>query len=351
MLNEREVDTVKSAWVVGREMIKLFEKEYEKPSSDEVVVRVKSCGICGTDLHFFNDYPGDKPTPLGHEVSGVVHELGSGVEDLKQGTSVIVQNHVPCGRCYPCLQGDYARCTDIQTYMNDRAALAEFLRVKRTMIVPFANLSFTEAAIAEPLTVALDVMREAAVEPFHNVIISGPGIIGIFCTMLASLAGGDRVIVLGHRLNTERGRARSEAAMRMGATAVIDADTPDWQDEVRERFGGPVHRIIVTSPPRTIPPLFDLASFGAWIVYNGISFREEDITFNANSFHFKKLRLIASHAIPNWGFPLALELLSRKEQGLSSLVTHRFPFDRIDKAFKTARSSNEGVIKVVVTVD
>jgi L-iditol 2-dehydrogenase len=342
---------VKSAWVTGRERIEIFDKDYEKPSNGEVVVRVRLCGICGTDLHFYNDFPGGKPIPLGHEVAGVVHEIGACVEDLKPGTSVIVQNHVPCGRCSPCLQGDYARCLDIQTYMNDRAALAEFLRVKRAMIVPFENLSFSEAAIAEPLTVALDVMREAAVQPFHNVIVSGPGIIGLFCTKLASLAGGDTIIVLGHRLDTERGRARSEAAMGMGATAVIDADTPGWQNEVRERFSGPVHRIIVTSPPRTIPPLFELASFGAWIVYNGISFREEDITFNANSFHFKKLRLIASHAIPNWGFPLALELLSRKEHGLNSLVTHQFPFDRIEEAFRTARSSSEGVIKVVITAD
>ena len=342
---------MKSAWVVGKETIKILDRDYEEPGSDEVVVRVKSCGICGTDLHFFNDYPTGQPIPLGHEIAGVVHETGHSVEDLVPGRSVIIQNHVPCGRCYPCLQGEYARCTDIRTYMNDRAAMADYVRVKRAMIVPFEDLNFTEAAVAEPLTVALDVMREAAVQPFHNVVLSGPGIIGLFCTKLASLAGADRIMVLGHKFNTERGRVRSEAALRMGATSVIDTDMPRWQDELKERFSGPVHRMIVTSPPATIPPLFDLASFGAWIVYNGISFREENIIFNANSFHFKKLRLIASHAIPNWGFPLAFELLCRKDYDLSSLVTHRYSFNRIEEAFRVARSSDEAVIKVVLTMD
>jgi L-iditol 2-dehydrogenase len=235
--------------------------------------------------------------------------------------------------------------------MNDRAAMAEYVRVNRAMVVPFENLSFAEAAIAEPLTVALDVMKEAAVQPFQNVILSGPGIIGLFCTKLASLAGADRIIVLGHSFNTERGKARSEAALRMGAATVIDAENPRWKDDVKDLFSGPVHRIIITSPPATIPPLLDLASFGAWVVFNGISFREEYITFNANSFHFKKLRLIASHAIPNWGFPLAFELLSRGEHGFQSLLTHQFPFARIEEAFQTAARRDKGVIKVVVNMD
>lgn len=342
---------MKSAWMVGKRKIELQRRDYVKPESNEVVVKIKSCGICGTDLHFYNDYPTGEPIPLGHEIAGIVHETGSGVKDLKSGQQVTIQNHVPCGRCYPCLQGQYALCTDIRTYMNDRAALADFVSVDRAMIVPFENLSFVEAAIAEPLTVALDVMHEAALQPYQNVIVSGPGIIGLFCTMLASQAGADRIIMLGHRFDTKRGRARADAALGMGATHVIDAGNPRWKDELKDLFSGLVHRIIVTSPPATIPPLLELASFGGWIVYNGISFREEQIRFDANSFHFKKLRLIASHAIPNWGFPLAFEILARKKHDFQNLVTHQFPFERVAEAFETAVSSESAVIKVMINMD
>ena len=342
---------MKSAWMVGKRKIELQSEKYVKPGSNEVVVKVKSCGICGTDLHFYNDYPTGKPIPLGHEIAGIIHETGGGVKDLKPGQRVVIQNHVPCERCYPCLQGQYAMCTDIRTYMNDRAALADFVCVDRAMIVPFENLSFIGAAIAEPLTVALDVMREAAVQPFQNVILSGPGIIGLFCTMLASQAGADSITMLGRGFDTKRGRARADAALRMGATHVIDAGNAQWKNELKDLSVGPVHRIIVTSPPATIPPLLDLASFGGWVVYNGISFREEQIRFDANSFHFKKLRLIASHAIPNWGFPLAFDILSRKKYDFQNLVTHQFPFDRVEEAFQTAVSRDNAVIKVMINMD
>ena len=342
---------MKSAWVVGKKKIELLQHEYVPPQSTEVVVKVKSCGICGTDLHFYNDFPTGKPIPLGHEIAGVVHETGSHIDDLEIGQNVVIQNHVPCGRCSECLQGEFALCSNINTYMNDRAAMADYVCVNRAMVIPFQNLGFTESAIAEPLTVALDVMHAASVQPFQNIILSGPGIIGLFCTMLASRAGADRIVMLGRGFETERGRARSEAAIRMGADHVVDTDRQHWKDELKDILDGPVHRIVVTSPPATIPPLIDLASFGGYIVYNGISFREEQITFNANSFHFKKLRLIASHAIPNWGFPLAFDLLSRKEYGFQSLVTHRFPFSRIEDAFSTAVSRDKPVIKVMVDMD
>lgn len=340
---------MKSAWITRKRKIEIIDKDYVKPKDDEVVVRIKICGICGTDLHFYNDYPGGKPIPLGHEVAGCVHEIGNAIADLKPGDSVIVQNHIPCGKCYPCLLGNYALCRNIQTYMNDRAGLAEFLTVKRGMIVPFSNLSYTEAAVAEPLTVALDITREAQIDQFQNVCISGPGIIGLFCTKLAKIHGAQHIIMLGRSFHRKRCKKRIETAKKMGATMVFDTDKPDWKHEIRNILHDGVERVLVTSPPQTIPDMFDIVSFGAHVIFNGISFREENITFNANNFHFKKLKLVASHAIPNWGFPQAFKLLSQKIMDQDSLITHVFTFDEISRAFSVANSRDEEVIKVMIT--
>ena len=339
---------MKTAWVTGRKTISIIEKKYEPPRGDEVVVKVRACGICGTDLHFFNDFPGGRPIPLGHEVAGTVHETGSGVTGLAAGDAVIVQNHVPCGACFSCLQGNSYSCTNIQTYMNDRAAMAEFLRVRHSMVLTFQGLQHEEASIAEPLTVALDLMREAKIEPFQDVCISGPGIIGLMCTRLARLSGAAEIAVLGRHPDEARGKKRAEAARAMGASAVFDTGAPDWKERLKERFPGGFQRIIVTSPPKTIAALIDFASFAGVMVYNGISFSEENVTFNANTFHFKKLKLLASHAIPNWGFPLAFDLLRQKKVDYETLVTHLYPFEELDQAFATATSAEEAVIKVVV---
>lgn len=343
--------TMKSAWATGKRKIELIDEEYPAPGPDEVTVKVKTCGICGTDLHFYREFPGGEKIPLGHEVSAQVHQTGKMVRDLHPGDRVIVQNHIPCGRCRACLQGDPYRCQDIQTYMDDRSAMAEFLKVNRSMLVPFWGLDYAGASVAEPLTVAFDLIREVELKPFQQLLISGLGIIGLFCIRLARIGGAEKVIALGRHHGTARGKKRAEEAFACGADRVFDTEDPDWGELLEKEFPVGFHRIIVTSPPRTIPPLLPLLSFGGTIVYNGISFSETDITFDANAFHFKKLKLKASHAIPNWGFPLALESLARGTIDYRPLVTHTYPFSELLQAFEAAANPDEGAIKVLVTFE
>jgi len=130
-----------------------------------------------------------------------------------------------------------------------------------------------EAVLAEPLTVAFDLLSRAQIEPFQSVCVSGPGVIGLFCTKLATETGARKVVLIARGFQTK-----------------------------------------------------------------------------TNNFHFNTLALIASHAIPNWGFPLAFELLSQKTFNSARLVTHSFAFQDIEKAFAVAASHDEAVIKVVITL-
>jgi threonine dehydrogenase-like Zn-dependent dehydrogenase len=341
---------MKSAWVIEKGKIEFRDVECVPPERDEVVVQVRACGICGTDLHLYRDLPGDAPTPLGHEVAGTIYLAGEAVADVHPGQEVIVQNHVPCGKCGPCLMGRPASCRGIHTYMDDQAALAEFIRVPARMVIAYAALDHEEAALAEPLTVAMDLFHRAKIEPYQHVCICGPGIIGLFATKLAVDSGAGTVVVLGRGLETPRGRCRQEAALALGADSVVDTDEENWIEQVKSKVPEGFEKIIVTSPPRSIPPTFELAAFGADIVFNGISFQEEEITFNANSFHFNKLSLIASHAIPNWGFPRALQMLADMKPECRGLITHRFTFEQIHEAFQVAGSKDHGVIKVMVNL-
>jgi len=340
---------MKSVWVTGKKRIEIREQNILPPGPGDVLVKIKACGICGTDLHFYHDYPGGEPIPLGHEVSGIVEDFGSSITGLKKGDSVVVQNNVICGRCTSCLNGEWNRCLNIQTYMNDSAGMAEYITVSCEMVLPFESLDFVQAAVAEPVTVALDLMKQANLDIYQDVLVSGPGMIGLSCVRLAKLSGARRVAVLGRAEKSPRGKKRVKAASLMGADRVYDTDDPEWKEKVRDDFPGGFQRIIVTSPPSTIPDALELAGFGAWVVYNGISFSEETLAFNANSFHFKKLRLIASHAIPNWGFPRAFELIRDKRIDAEQLVTHTIHFPNVEEAVKTASSRELEVIKVVVT--
>jgi len=340
---------MKSAWVIGRKKIEIRELDDPIPANDEVIIRIKACGICGTDLHYYNEYPGGMPLPLGHEVSGQIETVGKGVVDLKPGDKVVAQNNIYCGKCDQCLNRDHANCKNIITYMDTEAGMAEFLRVKRSMVIPFDKMNFIEAAVAEPITVALDITKEAQINPLQNVCISGPGIIGLASIGIAKLSGAEIIVVLGRRFNTKRGKKRRDVALQMGASIVIDTELSDWRNEIKKDFPEGFERIIVTSPPKTIPPILPIASFGGIIAFNGISFLDENITFNANSFHFNKLKLVSSHAIPNWGFPTAFQLLKKRIIDYKTVVTHKFKFSEIERAFQVASSIDEPVIKVIVT--
>jgi len=340
-----------SAWVDHSQVIKILRLDLEEPAADEVVVAVHACGICGTDMHFVKDLPTGSLTPLGHEVAGSIHACGSAVTDLAVGTKVVVQNNVACNRCAACLDQKPQNCEHIYTYMDDRAGMAEYLVVPREMVIPFDGLDYPEATLAEPITVALDLSREAAIELLDDVLIMGPGIIGLYCIKLAKLRGARRIVMVGHNLHTKRGRYRSRVASELGADLVVDSSVPGWKDTLKAEFPQRFKRVIITSPPSTIADGIDLAGFGGWIVYDGIDFADDAITIAANDFHFSKKRLIASHAIPNWGFPQAIELLTRRLIPPELLLTHRFRMsDGLEEAFAVFNDPEEEVIKPVVLI-
>jgi len=345
------MQTYRSAWVNGPLQISMCSDVLRKLSPDEVLVKIKACGICGTDIHFFKDFPARKLTPLGHEVSGLVAAVGECVVDLPIGTSVVVQNNIACGRCEACLNRNPAACSSIQTYMNDQAGLGEYLIVPRAMVIPFEGLDYPKAALAEPITVALDLCKEADIQLGDDVLIIGPGIIGLSCIRICRLRGAGRIVVVAHSTDSLRGSYRKDVALKLGADLVIDSDASEWKTKLKESFPRLFNRVIVTAPPQTLSDGIEMAGFHGQIVFDGIDFQHDEVIIHANDFHFAKKKLIASHAIPNWGFPLALKLLQKEPLMSALLLTHTYTFDSLEKAFAVFGDRNEKVIKPVVLFD
>ncbi len=337
-----------SAWVSAKKTIEIRRIPLRELGPADVRVRVKACGICGTDMHFYNDFPEGSLTPLGHEVAGVIDAVGSAVTDIVAGTDVVVQNNIDCGVCPSCLMRRPDRCTNILTYMDENAGMAAYLTVPRRMVIPFSDLTYAEATLAEPLTVALDLIQEADVRKEDSVLIMGPGVIGLFLLNLVSLSGAKRIALAGHNLSSVRGAYRKECALALGAGTVADTSEAGWKGLLKEFNPEGFSKVIITSPPKTIPDGIDLAGFGGWVVYDGISFSDDTISFSANDFHFQKKRLIASHAIPNYGFPYALELLKKQPALIDLLLTHRYPLKDIVRAFEGYSDNDQKIIKTVI---
>ncbi|MBM4043607.1 MAG: zinc-binding dehydrogenase [Planctomycetes bacterium] len=337
-------DTMRAAFVQVPLGVTLKDVEPPKLGAEEVRVRVQMCGVCGTDIHFALDLAVDAPMPLGHEVCGEIAELGVAVREYRIGQRVIVENHTYCGRCAQCKDGNVVHCTTLHKTMH-QAGMAETMVAHRSQLHPYEGLSAEAAALAEPLTVALDVTEACDLPLNANVVVFGPGPIGLMAVRLAKLKGARQVTLVG----PSHSKARLALGQRLGADAVLHSDKDDIVTEVKKAFPNGVDRCIVTSPPQTILRALRICRFGGIVAFNGIKFGEgSKITFDANEFHFLRLQLRATHSIPNLRFPTAIDLLARGVFRAEDFVTHRLPLSRVAEAMQTAARDKENVIKVMV---
>ncbi len=350
---------MRSLWGRAPFQFEMRELPTPEPGPGEVVVEVAACGICGTDMDFVGH--NEDWTPLGHEVVGTIGAVGPYVTRWQGGEAVIVENHTACGMCEQCKNGRALYCEDLSTYMDDRAGFADFVRVQADMVQTYNTeaLSPQQATLAEPLTVALDLLQRADPSLNDEVVVFGPGPIGLMLTRLAKLRGARRVFLVGSNRSTPHGRHRLDVGKQMGADVVLASAEDDVVGEIKATEPGSrgpdggwgVDRVLVTAPPQTLLEAFEIARFGAIVGFIGIELGEgRMVNFDANAFHFKKLQLRASHAIPNHYFPMALDLLARRVVDPDLVVSHVFSLDEHESAFRTVADPGEEAVKVIIVL-
>jgi len=322
-----------------RAYLKNIERPDLKP--DEIRVKVDACGICGTDLHLM---PGAaEETSFGHEVAGTVLEIGSRVTGLEAGQTVVLESSSACGRCNHCRDARQELCSNIQSFWSSPSlGFSEEMISPAVCAIPYEGLAPEVACLQEPLGVAIDMVRLADIRPGSNVLLIGPGPIGLMAIALAKQAGARRIFVSGRKPRS----ARAALAEQFGADGFIASDEIVVEDY---DFGCDIDRILVTAPPQTLTTAFKVASKGCIISFIGIEYGEgAQCTFDVNDFHFKKLQLRGSFAAPALYGPTALRYLREGVVDATMLISHRYPIDKLSEAYETARTDPTAV-KVVVT--
>ncbi len=282
--------------------------------------------------------------PFGHEVAGQIVEVGAGVERLQVGQNVVLDSATPCGHCDMCRNARQELCTDIQSfYFTNSFGMAEFMLAPAICAIEYEGLTPAEVTLSEPLGVAIDVVRVADIEPGSNVLVMGPGPIGLMVIRLVKAAGAGKIFVTALSGTI----TRNKLAMEFGADAVIEVDKQMLEDY---DFGCDIDRVVSTTPPSTIRSAVSVACKGAVIAYIGLAGNTNpDISFDADEFHFKKLQLRASFASPALFGPKAIEILKTDTIIKEKLISHKFKLDEIDKAMDTAVNDIANALKIVVT--
>ena len=309
---------------------------------DEVLLDVAACGICGTDLHVDAAAP-QAESGFGHEVTGTIRALGSAAAHLQVGQMVALESATACGRCTNCRNARQELCTDIRSFFYLQSfGFAEQMIAPAASAIPCADLAPEVACLSEPLGVAIDMVRLADIRPESNVLVMGPGPIGLMSLALAKHMGARRVVMSAFSRNT----ARVELAKSWGADLVVDPEDAPLE---RVDFGCEIDRCLVTTPPPTLTDAFAVCAKGGVISFIGIDHGDDAFCrFDVNAFHFKKLQLRASFASPALYTPLALQYIREGVVDAAALVSHTFPLERIKEAMDIA-GDHAVSVKVVVT--
>ncbi len=334
---------MKSLRLHGTNDLRFHEEPIPEPSYDEVLIRVKAVGICASDLHWVNEgTTGDEvittPFVLGHELGGEV--VGGDLD----GTRVAVDPCVPCDACEFCLRGDPNLCPD--HYFAGQApqdgALREYMAWPMKSIIPIPDsISDDDAAMLEPLGIAIHTVDLGKVKPGMTVGIYGCGPIGLLVLQMAKVAGASEILasdVLPHRLQTakEMGAHKTYLANQSG-----DERTPIMMDT--HRLGVDV-AFEVAGDNAAVETAIETVKPGGRVVLCGIP-SSNRICFTASTARRKGLTIMMVRRMKHT-YPRAIKLVETGQIDVHSIVTHHFPLEQAPEAFRVAQN-REG-LKVII---
>ncbi|HZJ83611.1 MAG TPA: NAD(P)-dependent alcohol dehydrogenase [Clostridia bacterium] len=333
----------RNAFLDKNHNLSILEMEIPRPSHHELVIKIMSNGICGSDIQFYNDgrlgnFVVTDPYVPGHEASGVVVEVGSDIKDISVGDRVVVEPGIPCGQCYYCRIGRYNLCKEVIFLSAPpiNGTFCDYLAIRSDCVhkIP-KGLSFEQASLAEPVAVAVHAINRAHFNPGATAVIVGAGPIGLLTLQAFKCAGGSKAICI------DRVDRRLEIAKELGADEVINIQESNSElyevaDVIFETAGS-------TQATQT---LFNLARVGGCVVQVGWP-GDQVVDMNIANFIDKELDYVAVNRYAN-AFPTAIAWMADGRINVEKLITHRYSFDQVNEAFRYTGKNPDEVIKTVV---
>jgi L-iditol 2-dehydrogenase len=327
-----------------------------KIGAGELLIRVATCGICGTDLKKVHTGSHSAPRIFGHETAGTVAAVGKGVRGFKTGDRVMVFHHIPCGKCYYCRKKTYAQCPVYREvgctagYEPSGGGFAEYVRVmdwivERGVVKIPDGVPFEQAAFIEPLNTCLKAIRSLQIEADETVLVIGQGPIGI---MLASLALRSGANVFTSDLYQER----HLIAAGFGLEHPIDASREDAVEVVRAATEGRGADavILAVDGDALIRTAMDAARPGGRVLLFAQT-QHGSVSIDPAAVCVDEKTLMGSYSasidVQDEGVRLAFEGY-RNGYDLTSLISHRFPLEQATEAIEFAAHPKPDSMKVMI---
>jgi L-iditol 2-dehydrogenase len=326
--------------------VRVEERPEPKIKAGELLVRVMASGICGSDVMEWYRIK-KAPLVLGHEIAGVVIEVGAGVTNFHLGQWVTVTHHVPCYACRYCEDGAETVCDSLRTTNFDPGGFAEFVRIPKanvdtgTLALP-QGVSFEEGTFVEPLACAVRGQRKLGMKPGKSVAVIGSGISGLIHIQIAKANGASKIIA------TDVGDYRLDFAKRMGADSVVRADE-DVPARIRELNGGKGADVVIvcTAAPQGIAQGLRSVDRGGHVLLFAPTKPGEDVPIPLWDLWRDCVTVHTSYAGSLRDMREALDLIASRRVDVASMITHRLPLAQTQEGFRLVADAGSSM-KVII---
>jgi L-iditol 2-dehydrogenase len=346
MPTKRKRETMRAAVYYGNRDVRIEERPVPKTGDDELLVRIESSGICGSDVMEWYRLA-KAPLVLGHEIAGVVARAGKNVRRFCEGDRVTVAHHVPCNTCRYCLAGQHSLCDTLRTTNFDPGGFCEYVRVpainvdRGTFEIP-EELSFDEGTFIEPLACVLRGLHVARFRPGSSVLVLGSGISGLlFVKALGALGAGTIV-------STDIDGSRRAAAKRFGADAALAAKEATPQ-KLASLNGGRLFDLVVTSAGATsvVEQAFRSVDRGGTVLLFAPHEPGTRVPLPLAEVWRDQITIVATYAAPPVDTAQAIEILRARRVEAGGMITHRLPLEETARGFRLV-SEGKKSIKVII---
>jgi L-iditol 2-dehydrogenase len=345
---------MKAVSVKGKESVSIDELAPPKLEAGDVLVKMRTCGLCGSDLEKVYGLYGMSSARLGHEPSGEIIDVGNSVKDFSPGDRVFIHHHVACYSCYFCLHGDYTMCTMYQKSNIHPCGLSE------QIVVPKWNVSrggllklpdtvtFDEASLIEPLACCIRALNKCGLQKGDDVAIFGAGPAGMMHVALAKAFGAGKIIVV------DINDFRIDFAKKYCCNVLtFNSRVGKEEDLILKIKSSTCYRgvdisIVATGNTKALVQSFESTRKAGKIMLFGVPSKNSNVSLNMNKLYSNEQSLISCYAASEIETNQALKLIAEKRIDVKRLITHRFTIKNADEAIKCAHEAKDAM-KVIVT--
>ena len=328
---------MKAAIIISKGRVELRDSPIPKIGSDDLLVHMRACGICGTDLE---KIAGEQITPpvLGHEATGTVERRGDNVHAIDVGENVVVHHHISCGSCTYCKNGLETLCEDYPRANLDPCGFAEYFRVPSPLVKGGAvhrlpsSMNYVSGCQVEPTACCLRGLRKIEISAGSTVAVFGVGPVGLTHLQLLRLYGASPIFAIDLLEN------RRLMALKFGADYALDPGMNSLQTILKESGNlGVEYAIVATGNPKALESAISIVRKGGKILLFGAPPRGTRASLDISRMFLREITLLSSYSTTETEMRIALELIERRRIDPSLMITHKLPLDRAVEAFRVAQ--------------